>query len=93
MSHHRREDGQLAEQIRAAFHANRGVYGSPRLHVELQARGIRCSRRRVARLMRELGLAARRRRHRTITTRSEPNAHAAPNVLDRNFTATRPNEK
>lgn len=93
MSHHRREDGQLAEQIRAAFHANRGVYGSPRLHVELQARGIRCSRRRVARLMRELGLAAQRRRHRTITTRSEPNAHAAPNVLDRNFTATRPNEK
>ncbi len=93
MSEHQREDGQLAERVQAASHANRGVYGSPRVHAELQAQGIRCARKRVARLMREHGLAARRPRHRTITTRSDPNARVAPNLLDRNFTATRPNEK
>jgi len=44
-------------------------------------------------LMRELELAARRSRHRTKTTHSDPNARVAPNRLDREFTATRPNEK
>jgi putative transposase len=48
MSQHQREDGQLAERIQAAYQSNRGVYGSPRLHAELQAQGIRCSRKRVA---------------------------------------------
>src|SRR3954454_8729105 len=55
---------------------------------ESQVRGIR-----VARLMRELELAARRPRHRTKTTRSDPNAGVVPNRLDRDFAATRPNEK
>ncbi len=54
MSQHQREDGQLVEQIQAAYHANRGVDGSPRVHAELQAQGIKCARKRVARLMREL---------------------------------------
>src|SRR5438309_11927078 len=43
--------------------------------------------------MREQGLSACRRRHRMITTHSEPGARVAPNVLDQKFTATRPNEK
>jgi transposase InsO family protein len=43
--------------------------------------------------MREQGLAGRRPRHRTITTRSDPSAQVAPNRLDRDFTATYPNEK
>jgi putative transposase len=93
MSQHQREDGQLAERIQAAYYANRGVYGSPRVHAELHAQGITCTRKRVARLMREQGLAARRPRHRTITTRSDPSARVAPNRLDRDFTATHPNEK
>ncbi len=88
-----REDGQLAERIQTAYHVNRGVYGSPRVHAELQAQGISCSRKRVARLMRERGLAARRPRHRTLTTKSDPSARVAPNLLNRDFTATRPNEK
>ena len=93
MSQHQREDGQLAERIQVAYHTNRGVYGSPRIHAELRAQGIRCARKRVARLMREWELVARRPRHRTITTRSDPSARFAPNGLDRDFTATRPNEK
>ena len=93
MSQHQREDGQLAERIQAPYQANRGVYGSPRIHAELHAQGIRCARKRVAPLMREGELAARRPRHRTITTRSDLSARVAPNRLDRDFTARRPKEK
>jgi putative transposase len=92
-SQHQLEDGQLAERIQAAYHANRQVYGSPRIHAELRDQGMSCSRRRVARLMREQGLSARCRHHRTITTHSEPGARVAPNLLDQDFTASRPNEK
>jgi transposase InsO family protein len=83
------EDSQLAEHIQAGYHANRQVYGSPRIHAELREQGILCSRRRVARLMRERGLSARRRRHRTITTHSILGARVAPNRLDQDFTASR----
>lgn len=83
----------LAEQIQAVYQMCRQVYGSPRIHAELRAQGIRCSRKRVARLMRERGLSARRRHHRTITTKSEPGTRVAPNLLDQDFTASRPNEK
>jgi putative transposase len=93
LSQHQREDQQFAEHIHAVYHACRQVYGSPRIHAERRDQGIRVSRKRVARLMREQGLSARRRHHRTITTKSEPGARFAPNVLDQEFTATRPNEK
>ena len=93
MSQHQREDSQLAERIQEAYHANRQVYGSPRIHAELRDQGITSSRKRVARLMREQGLSACRRHHRTTTTHSEPGARVAPNLLDQDFTATRPNEK
>jgi putative transposase len=79
----------MKERLQAAYHANRGVYGSPRLHAELQAQGIRCSRKRVARLMGELGLRTRRPRHRTRTTRSEASAPVAYHLLQRDFTASR----
>jgi putative transposase len=93
MSEHQKEDDRLADRIQTVFHANRQVYGSPRLHAELQAQGIRCSRKRIARLMKARGLCARRRCHRTITTSSEPGAQVVPNLLARDFTASRPNEK
>jgi len=67
LSHHQREDQQLAEHIHAVSHACRQVSGSPRIHAEMRDQAIRVSRKRVARLMREQGLAARRRHHRTIT--------------------------
>src|SRR5579885_3354835 len=72
MSEHARSNTHLAERLRAAYHAHRGHYGSPRLFVELREQGLSCSRKRVARLMRELGLSARRVRHRTRTTWSGP---------------------
>jgi putative transposase len=92
-SQHSREDARLAEQVKSAFQANRGVYGSPRVHAELQAQGISGGRKRVARLMRQQGLAAGKARHRTITTHSDPEAQVAPNLLQRAFHADKPDTK
>jgi putative transposase len=92
-SQHSREDAQLAEKVKKAFQDNRCVYGSPRVHAELHAQGIHCARKRVARLMREQGLCAQHPRHRTITTHSDKGIQAAPNLLQRDFSADEPNSK
>ena len=92
-SQHSREDAELANKITTAFQCNRGVYGSPRVHAELKDQGIKCARKRVARLMRELDLVAKRPRHRTVTTHSEEGASVAPNLLHQDFHADQPNEK
>jgi putative transposase len=93
ISQHNREDGHLAEKVKAAFQANRCVYGSPRVHAQLHAQGIHCARKRVARLMREQGLFAQRPRHRTVTTHSKSGAPVASNLLQRDFSADEPNTK
>jgi putative transposase len=94
VSHHQREDARLCAEIQTIFLENRQVYGSPRIHAALQARGMRCGRKRVVRLMQALGLQAKRhRQHKPSTTSSDPTARFAPNLLNRDFTATRPNTK
>lgn len=75
------------------YDANRRVYGSPRIHAVLRAEGQRCGKKRVARLMQELGLSARPRKHRTRTTDSQHEQPVAPNLLNREFTASAPNVK
>ena len=77
----------------ASIARNRQVYGNPRIHAVLQKEGQRCGKRRVARLMRELGLSAKLRKHRTRTTDSQHEQPMAPNLLNREFTATAPNTK
>ena len=84
---------QLQERIVAVHTASRAPYGAPRIHAELRAQGVCCSRKRVARLMREQGLFAQRPRHRTVTTQSKPGAQVAPNLLQRDFSANEPNTK
>jgi len=84
-------EAELRSHIGRIFSARRHVYGSPRVHAELRREGRRHSRRRVARLMREMGLAARRGRRRAPrTTDSRHELPVAPNLLDRNFVADRP---
>ena len=84
------EDG-LRGHIDRIFAARRQVYGSPRVHAELRREGRHHSRRRVARLMREMGLQARRGRRRPPrTTDSRHDLPVAPNLLDRHFAAERP---
>lgn len=72
----------------------RGVYGSPRLTVELNQRGVSACENTVAKLMREAGLRARvRRRFVPQTTDSDHPHPIAPNLLDRQFEAPLPNQK
>ena len=92
-SQHAREDGHLKQMIEAAYTASKERYGSPRVHAELRDQGYRCSRKRVAGLMRESGLCARKKRHRVHTTRQDPTHFKAGNVLNQNFEATAPNQK
>lgn len=87
-------DEQLLAHIQTVYQAGRGLYGSPRIHAALQQQGIACSRKRVARLMRQAGLCSRRRRkHRVRTTDSAHNRPLAPNLLQRDFSADGVNEK
>jgi len=92
-SAHCREDAKLAAEIQQIFLEHRQVYGSPRIHVVLKARGMACSRKRVARLMQQLGLSAGPKRSRKPTTKSDPRARFAPNHLKREFRAEQPNSK
>jgi putative transposase len=93
-SRHQQVDEALKVEIQHAFVAGRRVYGSPRVHAVLCHRGIRCRRKRVARLMRAQGLcAARQHRRKPRTTDSQHAYPIAPNLLERDFAATAPNRK
>jgi putative transposase len=83
---------QLLKAIEAAFAANYGTYGSPRIYEEVKGQ-VACSKKRVARLMKEAGLQARQIRRYKHTTKANPAHPAAPNLLAQDFTATAPNEK
>lgn len=80
-----RRDEALRLKVRAAHTKSRRRYGAPRVHAELQAQGEQVGKKRVARLMREDGLVARRRRRFVRTTDSRHSNPIAPNLLDRQF--------
>ena len=63
------------------------------MHAELRAQGVRCSKQRVARLMREMELAAKRRRHKPVGTIRSRGAPVVANLLNREFKAETPNSK
>jgi len=83
-------DAALREQLRLIHARSRGTYGERRIHAELAALGVHVGRKRVARLMRALGLAGVSRRKGTITTRRDPEGRPAPDLVDRHFTAAGP---
>lgn len=84
-------DAVLQSKIDRAFRGSRGTYGSPRIRAQLNAEGVKVSKRRVARLMRRRGLCGLRKARFTRTTDSRHKLPIAPNLLARNFTATAPN--
>jgi putative transposase len=92
-SAHAVEDRRLAVLVRAAHERGRKTYGSPRVHAELVDDGERVSRKRVARLMREQELVARRRRRYKCTTMSDHDQPVATNLLERRFHAEAPNQR
>ena len=84
-------DAVLQREIVTVHRANRGVYGAPRIHADLDEAGIHVGRKRVARLMRALGLQGVTRRKFVVTTRRHPDHRPAPDLVRRNFTAQGPN--
>jgi putative transposase len=81
-------DAALSGRIRAIHEHSRGTYGAPRVRVELAAEGQAASRKRIARLMQDAGLAGISRRRRFVTTRRDRQARPAPDLVDRNFAAS-----
>ena len=91
MSVRAREDEKLQQRIEAIHRRSRQTYGVPRIHAELQEEGTRVGRKRIARLMKVSALTGVSRRKSTITTRRDRSARPAPDLVDRNFVAHKPN--
>jgi len=87
----RRRDDELLALIRQIHDESEGSYGWPRMHAELRHRGVRISRKRVARLMREAGLSGLLVRRRGRTTVRVPGVRPAPDLVGRDFNPSEPN--
>jgi putative transposase len=87
-----RKDQELLDQIRAFHRQSRGTYGTPRIHRDLRAAGVRVGRKRVARLLKQAGLRGVSRRKWPVTTVRAEHARPAPDLVQRAFTATGPNQ-
>lgn len=85
------EDARLLRLIRASFTASHGIYGAPRVFLDLREAGETCSKHRVARLMRVNNLRALHGYRTRRVSVSRPSI-LIPNVLQRQFTVTRPNK-
>jgi putative transposase len=91
-SAHATLDAALSDQIRAIHTRSRGTYGERRVHAELGARGVHIGRKRIARLLRALGLAGVSRRKRAHTTVRDRDAQPARDLVARDFTAPGPDQ-
>ena len=92
-SRHEQEDNELAEMIRQIYKDHYSRYGSPRIWAELRGQGVRVSRKRVERLMRELKLQARKRKKHIKTSDSNHRYEVDENILNREFQAAYPGAK
>ena len=93
VSAHAVADASLLKRIRTIHAGSCESYGAPRVHAELRAGGEKHGRKRIARLMRAAELiGASRRRATIVTTRRDKEARPAPDLVDRDFTAFRPNQ-
>ena len=81
----------LTVEVKAARAEAKARYGSPQVHAELAARGIRCCVNTVAWLMRAAGVRAKTARRFRCTTDSNFGRPVAENVLDREFAPAGPN--
>ena len=87
------EDGVLKTKVKQIFDEHKGRYGVPRIHNELKGQGIYCGKKRIERIMNELELKAYgKRKFRVTTTDSNHNYPVFPNLLDRYFEVSQPNQ-
>jgi putative transposase len=83
----------LQQRIRQVHLESRGVYGARKIYQELKVQGEACGRHKVARLLRSAGLKGCPKRRFRRLPEQVPSHPIAPNVLDQDFTARRPNER
>jgi len=83
----------LTDKIKEIFDKDKKRIGSPRITKKLQNNGVAVGRHRVASIMRENGLRAKAAKKFKATTNSKHSLPVAPNLLNQNFAASRPNEK
>ena len=93
ISQRQREDMVLLAHIREQHRLSLNSYGRPRMTEELKELGLKVGHRRVGRLMRQNDIAIVRTRKHKATTDSNHSFNIAPNLLNRNFAADRPNRK
>ena len=91
-SHRKRSNRDLLERIKKIYKVSRETYGSPRVTKALNNDGIKCGKNRVAKLMKENNIAAKTKRKFKATTNSKHSYPVAPNLLNQNFKATKPNQ-
>jgi putative transposase len=84
-------DAALTARIQTSHARSRGTYGAPRVHADLAAQGVHVGRKRIARLMQKACVAGISRRRHVWTTRRDPAARPAPDLVQRAFTADAPN--
>lgn len=93
VSTHQKKDRILVEKMRRIHKESYKTYGIRRIKAKLNKEGISCGKNRIARLMRENGVFSRLRRKYKATTHSNHRLPVAPNILNQDFTADRPNLK
>lgn len=95
VSERARRHAELARRVRQAFHDHHAIYGSRKIAADLVEREVRVCRNTVAKVMREMHLRSKTQRKRSfvLTTDSDHAEPIAPNLLGRDFTAERPDEK
>lgn len=84
------EDARLTAMIVKIHTESRGTYGAPRIHAAMRSRGVRCSKKRVARLMRQAGIEGISRRKYSGPPRRKEAGPVAPDLVQRQFVADRP---
>ncbi len=93
VSRRAREDVVLLDHIRSEFKSSLYSYGRPRMVEELRELGFKVGHTRIGRLMRENGIVPVRTRKFKATTNSNHSYGFAPNLLEQNFAASKPNQK
>lgn len=91
-SHRKRSNRDLLERIKKIHKVSRETYGSPRVTKVLNNDGIKCGKNRVAKLMKENNIAAKTKKKFNATTNSKHSYPVAPNILNQDFKATKPNQ-
>lgn len=87
------ENERLMGKIHSIHEASHQTYGSPRIHAELREGGEKCSRKRVARLMKTCNIMAKMKKRFKVTTRVNEKHIPAPNLLAQDFSSQKPNER